>query len=254
MARSLKFPDDIRPDFEGFTREAFLFLQELKANNERSWFKANKETYDLEVKFAMECLLGEFTRERRSEGFPVIGDPSCGMFRIYRDVRFSRDKSPYKIHAGAVMTRTGAKGEPGIVYVHIEPDGSFISAGFYALDKTFLHAWRLRMAEHPKEFLELVESLGDGSPHFVFGHRGALSSMPRGFRPFTDSPVAPFLKWKHFLVTRRVTDLQAQGRDLVTMIEELGRAAEPLLQYGWDIHALSRETDPRRYMGQRAAS
>ena len=87
MSIKLEFPDDVRPDFTGFPASAFDFFTGLKENNDRTWFKARKDTYDTDVKFVMECLVSEFSANRRPKGFPVQGDPKRGMFRIYRDVR-----------------------------------------------------------------------------------------------------------------------------------------------------------------------
>jgi uncharacterized protein (DUF2461 family) len=87
MAKDLDFPDDVRPDFQGFSPEAFAFLDGLKKNNDRSWFSDRKGVYDNDVKFSMECLLAEFSSDRRPSGLPVRGNPKRGMFRIYRDVR-----------------------------------------------------------------------------------------------------------------------------------------------------------------------
>ena len=248
MARTLDFPDDIRPDFQGFSPDAFAFFEGLKKNNDRAWFKARKALYDADVKFTMECLLGEFAADRRPAGFPLRGDPKRGMFRIYRDVRFSKDKSPYKTHAGAVLTRSGGKGDPGIVYIHIEPGESFLSAGFYSLDKEFLGAWRNRMAARPDEFLDLVAPFTRPRGKYFLRHRGALKTMPRGFQDHADSPVAEYLKWKHYLVGRKITDRQAQSRKLVDLIAELTEAALPFLNYGWDILETAYEDDPRRHM------
>ncbi len=244
MAKPLEFPDDVRPDFRGFSKEAFAFLEELERNNDRNWFKARKGIYDREVRFAMECLLAEF---RAAE--PVRGDPRRGMFRIHRDTRFSADKSPYKTHAGAVLTRSGGKGEPGLAYVHVQPGRSFVSAGFYAPDREFLHAWRRRIADKPEEFLELAGTLR--KPRHVFGHRGALKTMPRGFREHADGPVADYLRWKHFLVTRKVTDAQAGSRRLVGLVRETIDVAEPLLEFGWAVRETALEDDPRRHLRTR---
>lgn len=248
MARPLEFPDDVRPDFAGFPEAALAFLAGLEKNNDRAWFAARRETYERDVRFPMECLLAEFSPGRAPEGFPVRGDPRRGMFRIHRDVRFSKDKSPYKVHAGAVLTRTGAKSEPGLVYVHVQPGGrSFVSAGFYAPGRELLHAWRLRLAARPEEFLA-VAALYPESGAYVLGHRGALKAMPRGFRERAGGPAAEYLKWKHFLVTRRIGDEQVLGRELVGAVREAGEAAAPLLRFGWDVRETALEDDPRRHM------
>ena len=248
MTQTLEFPDDIRPDFQGFSPNAFKFLSGLKKNNDRTWFKARKDIYDTEIKFAMECLLGEFTPDRQTSGFPLRGDPKRGMFRIYRDVRFSKDKNPYKTHCGAVLTRSGGKGDPGIIYIHIEPGESFLSAGFYSLDKDFLGAWRTRMATDPDEFLGLIAPFTKPRSKYFLRHRGALKTMPRGFQDYADSPVAEYLKWKHFLVGRKITDKQTQSRKLIDLISEIGDVTHDFLLYGWNIHETAYKDDPRRHM------
>ena len=91
----LVFPDDFRPDFEGFRPAAFSFLRGLARHNERDWFKARRETYDTELHFPMECLVAEFRPGAAGDGLPVRGDPKKATFRIHRDVRFSKNKSPY---------------------------------------------------------------------------------------------------------------------------------------------------------------
>ena len=250
MNRSLEFPDDVRPDFPGFSPAAFAFLSGLKKNNDRAWFQEQKKIYDSDVKFAMECLLGAFSASARAD-LPVRGDPKRGMFRIYRDVRFSKDKQPYKTHAGAVLTRSGAKGEPGIVYVHIEPGGSFISAGFYSLDRDFLTAWRTRIAENPEEFLDLIAPFTDKRGKYFLRHRGSLKTMPRGFKQYEDSPVADYIKWKHFLIGRTLTDRQAQSPKLVDAVRETAEAGLPLLRFGWDVFETAFADDPRRHMRTR---
>ena len=248
MSKSLAFPDDVRPDFPGFSDKALAFFTGLAAHNDRTWFQERKELYDTEVKFAMECLLGEFVPARRGAALPVRGDPKRGMFRIYRDVRFSKDKQPYKTHAGAVLTRSGAKGDPGIVYIHVEPGASFLSAGFYAIERDFLTAWRTRMAERPDEFLDLVAPFAGARGKYKLRHRGSLKTMPRGFQQHADGPVADYLKWQHFLISRRLTDKQVQSPKLVDAIAEMAEVGRPLLDYGWDIFETAFADDPRRHM------
>jgi uncharacterized protein (TIGR02453 family) len=248
MAKTLDFPDDVRPDFHGFPPSALSFLENLAKQNDRVWFKAHKDTYDNDLKFPMECLLGEFTTDRRPSGFPVRGDPKHGIFRIYRDVRFAKDKAPYKTHIGAVMTRSGGKGDPGLIYTHIEPGASFLSAGFYSLDKEFLAAWRARIVAEPDRFLEIIAPFAGPRGKYILRHRGALKTLPRGFSEFADSPVAEFLKWKHFLVGRPLTDRQVQSRKLVDHIRELADITAPFLEFGWDVLETAYEDDPRRHM------
>ena len=90
----LVFPDDFRPDFEGFRPAAFTFLRSLARHNERAWFTERRETYDAELRFPMECLIGEFRPGGAGDGLPVRGDPKKGLFRVHRDVRFSTQQHP----------------------------------------------------------------------------------------------------------------------------------------------------------------
>lgn len=254
MKKPLEFPADVRPDFQGFSAEAFAFLAALSENNERAWFKARKDLYDAEVRFPMECLLAEFAPGRAPDGFPLRGDPARGMFRIHRDVRFSKDKSPYKTHAGAVLTRSGSKGDPGLLYIHVQPGASFVSAGFYSPGKEFLHAWRTSIADRPEEFLDLVAPFAAPRGRYALRHRGALRTMPRGFRQHADSPAGEYIKWKHFLVSRDIADRVAQSRELIGAVQELAEIAGPLLRLGWDIHERAFEDDPRRHMRKKETS
>ena len=248
MTQKLEFPDNIRPDFQGFSPDALKLLSMLKKNNNRAWFKNRKEAFEKEVKFSMECLLGEFTPERRPRDFALRGDPKRGIFRIYRDIRFSKDKTPYKTHCGGVLTRSGAKSDPGVIYIHIEPGNSFLSAGFYSLEKTLLNAWRERIARNPDEFIDIITQFSKPRGKYFIRRRDTLKTMPRGFQEHADSPVAHYIKWKHFLVGRKVTDKQVQSRKLIELIYGLEEVAQPLLSYGWGIQETAYKDDPRTHM------
>jgi len=229
---ALVFPDDVRPDFEGFPPAAFTFLRGIARHNERAWFEAQRDAYATAVKFPMECLVASFPRDG---SLPVWGDPRRAIFRIHRDVRFANDKRPYKTHVGAVLSRTGGRGDTGILYIHIEPGASFVSSGFYMPEPPFLAAWRRRMVEDPDAFLAVARAFKRKPGGMTLGTREALKTLPQGFRDHADSPVAEFLRWKHFLIHRPVSDAEAAGPRLVAIIGRLGAAARPLLDYGWDV-------------------
>ena len=233
MATRTLFPDDVRPDFAGFSPAAFKVLRGLKRNNDRAWFQKHKATYDTEVKFAMECLVAEFGRDRRA-GLPVFGDPKSSIFRVYRDTRFSRDKTPYKTHCGAVLSRSARKGDPGLVYVHFAPGESFVSSGFYRPDPDLLLAWRRRMVANQKEFLALVRRFARNRVYYIRSI-SELKTMPRGFQEHAKSPVSEYLRWESFLITRDVSDRDMQSRKLVALVRELATTARPLLEYGWTL-------------------
>ena len=104
------------------------------------------------------------------------------------------------------------------------------------------------MANEPDEFLDLIGPLTKRRGKYFLRHRGALKTMPRGFQQHADSPIADYLKWKHFLVGRKITDKQAQSRKLIDLVAELADVALPFLSYGWDIQETAYEDDPRRHM------
>ena len=93
------FPDDVRPDFPGIRAAGIAFLRDLARNNERAWFRERRDLYEREVRFPLECLVAELSDP--AHGLPLRGDPKRAVFRVHRDIRFSRDKSPYKTHAAA---------------------------------------------------------------------------------------------------------------------------------------------------------
>lgn len=196
----------------------------------------------------MECLLAEFAPSRRPRGFPLQGHPRHGPFRVHRDVRFSRNKDPYKTHAGAVLTRSGRKGSPGFLYVHVEPGASFLSAGFHATPRPFLHAWRTRIAEDPDGFLAVAAPFARRGARYRLRSRKAVKTMPRGFAAHAGGPVAEYLRWEHCMLARDLPDRTVTGRALVAEVRKLGEAATPLLEYGWEVEDSLRTDDPRPLM------
>ena len=247
MAGNLMFPDDFRPDFEGIGPKGFRFLRGIAKNNDRAWFAAHRDEYETEVRFPLECLAAEFGGDRGGD-LAVRGDPRKSLFRIYRDVRFSRNKSPYKTHSGAILSRGGARGEPGVVYIHIEPGNCFVSAGFWRADTALLTAWRMRMTADPDEWLAIVTPYAGPDSVPYMRSISQLKTMPRGFKDCADSPVADYLKWKSFLLTRPVADAEAGGRGLVDIVRAHAVAATPLLEFGWRLVDRPAAADPRRHL------
>lgn len=109
--------------FPGFAPADLRFLSELAAHNDRDWFTAHRAPYDNRLKPALAALIVDTTAACAARGLPLAGDPAKSQFRLHRDTRFSKDKSPYKTHVAAVLTRGGGKMSPGMAYIHIEPEG-----------------------------------------------------------------------------------------------------------------------------------
>lgn len=221
------------PPFPGFSDEAFQFLRDLSENNDRDWFKPRKETYETELKTPLELLLADAARRLDEADLPLTAHPSTSRFRIYRDVRFTDDKTPYKTHVGAVFDRTGEKDESGVVYVHVEPESSFLAAGFYSPSVSYLRPVRRRMAEAPEQFYSVLETMEKrGLP--VDSMDDTLTGMPRGFSDYRGQEIAPYLKWQHYLVRREYPDAALQTPAFAEEVVEMTRDSLPLLEFVWD--------------------
>lgn len=222
------------PPFPGFRSEAFDFLRQLAQNNERDWFKARKTTYDDEVLWPTKCLVADAARQMASLDLPLTGDPKHSLFRIYRDTRFSKNKQPYKTHAGAVLSRSGSRKDSGVVYIHVEPDKAFLAAGYWRPEASLLRAWRARLAEAPALFLNMAHTLDAAGLTLQHGDN-TLKRMPRGYETLADTEAATYLRWKSFLVTRPVPDEALQSPDFTQAVVQMARESLPLLDYGWQL-------------------
>ena len=228
------------PPFPGFRPEAFQFLRDLAAHNERDWFKPRKSTFDDELLWPARCLVADLSRRGEGAGLPLTGDPKRNVFRIYRDTRFSKNKAPYKTHVGLYVTRTGDKKDEGGLYIHVAPegqasygqDGPFVAGGFWSPDRDLLRALREHMTARPDAFLaakDEVEAAG-----LTVSGRDPLKRMPRGFQDEADSAVADALRWRGFTVTQPLTEADFQTPAFTERALAAGRAMLPLLQWGWD--------------------
>ncbi len=222
------------PPFPGFSDQAFEFLRRLAENNNRDWFKARKDTYEQELKEPLQLLLGDGARRLSTAGHPLTAHPTDSRFRIYRDMRFTDDDTPYKTNLGAVFDRSGHRDENGVVYVHVEPGESFLAAGFYQPSVSYLRPVRTRIAEAPEQFFDLLETMEErGLP--IGSMEDTLTGMPKGFSEYRDTPVAPYLKWTHYVTRRTYPDAALQSPDFVDEIVRIAREAQPLFEFVWAV-------------------
>ena len=124
MAKRINpFEQDVLPPFDGFPRDTLRFLRDLKKNNDRDWFNDNKQRYEQHVKAPMLQLLATLAVRMKAVEADIVLEPKKAMYRIYRDVRFSSDKSPYKTWIAAAFTYEGydRKHDPAF-YFHISPE------------------------------------------------------------------------------------------------------------------------------------
>lgn len=222
--------DDLFPPFDGFPEEMIPFFKKLKRNNNREWFAAHKGEFEECVKFPMQCfiasiapLFGEFAPE-------VEVDPKRSIFRIYRDTRFSKDKTPYKTHAAAHFVLRGMpKGLVGSgYYFHIEPGEVFLGAGIYIPDGDQIKKIRAAIASHPEEFLAIIHD-----KKFVkrFGALNGtrLQRVPTGYA--ADHPMAEYLKLKQFFVGTTLTEDAILKPKFLTDAAKIFSEATPFVRF-----------------------
>ena len=226
---------DTLPPFPGFRPEALAFLSDLREHNERDWFKPRKATYDDELMWPARCLVGQLAEDLPRAGVPLTGDPKKAPFRIYRDTRFSKNKVPYKTHLGLVLSRDGTKKDPGSLYVHVEPEGCFLAAGFWAMESPLLRRWRERLVSDASGWIGVVEEAEGAGLTLGTGPAGTLKRMPRGFESHADADVAPYLKWKGTVAVREVDEGAVLRPDFAEAVVGFAQDAMPLLTWGWSV-------------------
>jgi uncharacterized protein (TIGR02453 family) len=219
------------PAFSGFRPAAFAFFRGLAKHNDPNWFKPRKAVYEAEVLSPFREFVLALSRALQAAGIPLVGDPDRGIFRIYRDVRFSPDKRLYKTHAAAVLTRSGGKKDPGLLYVHLEPGGSMAGVGFWHPEPDLLTRFRHAIIDDPDEFLGMIGGLEKRGYKVITDAR--LSRPPRGFEAMKDSPVADYICWKTFITEISLTDAEMQSPEVVGRIVDFAAATLPLLEWGW---------------------
>ncbi len=187
------------------------FLRELKANNNREWFNANRERYDLSLDFFRHEVKRLIDAISLYDSDISYLKPENCIFRIYRDVRFSPDKSPYKTHFGAYIAKNGGrKSEYAGYYFHIDAVDSVLSGGVYAPQKEVLRRIRAEIDANFDELREITSST-DFKKYFgrIEPFTEPLKKLPLGFSP--DSPAAELLKYKHFVLSSPI-DEKAMAR------------------------------------------
>ena len=207
-----------------FTRELFQFLVDLKFHNDRGWFNANKERYQEHFKKPMLHFIEELAPRLAKVNPAYIAD-ARSLFRIYRDTRFSADKTPYKTHAAAQFRHRAASGDvhaPGF-YFHLEPGDCSIGGGLWMPEPGPLALVRKRIASRDRAWLKLKAS------KMPLWDADSLKRPPRGFDP--EHPLVEDLKRRHFVTWVDLTDKQVCGPDLMERFLDGCRRTDPLVRF-----------------------
>jgi uncharacterized protein (TIGR02453 family) len=208
-------------------RQILDFLRDLKDNNNREWFQTNKHRYDA-ARGIFEVFVNELIPEIRSfdPGIGMITAKDCA-FRIYRDVRFSTDKSPYKPNMGAYIARGGKSSAMAGYYVHIEPGASFLAGGMYMPPPDILKRIRDEIFYQPEEFKAILSDKAFGKYYSNgFMAEDKLKKPPKGYSP--DFPDIDLLKYKSYAVMHPVADQLVADPAYLGYAREAFRALYPL--------------------------
>ncbi|MGH7662557.1 MAG: DUF2461 domain-containing protein [Vulcanimicrobiaceae bacterium] len=225
--------------FEGFPPSGLRFLRDLAKHNDRAWFAPRKHIYERDVLQPMQSLVTELSDRFERKRIPVYGDVRRSIFRIYRDVRFSNNKLPYKTHAAAYLSPDGGRHTPGGLYIHVAPKGAFLSLAFYDLHPMLLQRWRVAMAEEPKAFATVIRKLARAKLHLIppDEEEDSLRRMPRGFTHLTGTELGSYFRLRHFLIHDDVEAATLGSRRLLERSVTFVERGLPLLSYGWRLAA-----------------
>ncbi len=195
-------------------QDILQFVDQLKRNNNREWFNENKDWYN-KVRGDFEQLTAELIAEISGfdDELKSLTPKEC-IFRIYRDIRFSYDKTPYKTYFGAYMAaKGGRKSVRGGYYLHLEPGSSFLSVGIWSPEPNLLKALRQSVYDNIEELNE-IRSQKDFARYFPrFFEEDKLKNVPKGFPK--DFPDAELLKLKHYLVDFPLSEDMLKAEDFV---------------------------------------
>jgi uncharacterized protein (TIGR02453 family) len=210
-----------------FTSESFAFLRELSENNNRDWFAANKQRYEAEVREPALRFISDFGPRLDRIAPRLVADPrpvGGSMFRIYRDTRFSRDKSPYKNHIGIHFFHQSAKKAPSVpgFYLHISPEECFAAAGIWHPD--------------PPSLAKVRDAIAKGSPDWKAVKRsklpiegGSLKRPPRGYA--ADHPFVEDLKRTDFVTSVPLTEKDICSKSFMSDFAAACRKMTPLVKF-----------------------
>ena len=220
-----------------FAAASLRFLSGLARNNTKPWFEAHRDDYETHIRAPMRALIEEVDVRFARFAPELTGDPKRSMFRIYRDIRFSKDKSPYKTHAAcwfrhrAADHRVGGDAEAGSagLYFHLQPRKSFVGAGIWMPPRPALDKIRDAIADDPRAFGRIIESAPARRRFGGLDDAAMLKRMPRGFSE--DHPAARWLRYQSFTIGRPLSDREVLSPRLADGLEKDFRLMLPLVRW-----------------------
>ena len=220
--------------FKGFGDKAIPFLKALDFHQSREWFLENKELFETHLKEPLGDLVEDLTARFEKAGFDLRGDRVKSQFRIKRDTRFSKDKSPYNRHLSALLSPDGSKwNECGCFYVCIGLPGvrdCYAGVAFWQGKPEVLQAFRKAIADKPEDYRSMVKALKRSGLTLRDSER--LKRTPRGFEQVTDPDLIEAIRNRHFFVRMEIDPESITSPDLAERLFDFTNRAMPLLDWG----------------------
>ncbi len=220
-----------------FTAASLRFLRGLARNNRRDWFEAHRRDYETAILFPMRDFVEEMDVRLAALAPEMVGEPKRSMFRIYRDVRFSKDKSPYKTHAACwffhrdASHRVGQESHGGGAgfYFHLQPGGCLDAGGIWMPPREALGKIRDAVAAKPAAFTRIVTAPAVVRRFGALDEEAVLTRVPRGYAP--DHPAGKWLRYQSFTLGRLLTDAQVTNARLPALVAEDFAGMLPLVRW-----------------------
>ncbi|MGM9474822.1 DUF2461 domain-containing protein [Pedobacter sp. GSP4] len=209
-------------------KETLNFIKDVAENNNREWFAANKAVYEnakADVLALVTSIIPELAKI--DPVLPADADPKKSLLRIYRDVRFSKNKDPYKNNYGIWFSTKKGGNEPGY-YLHIQPGKSFIAGGYWMPDAPHLKLIRQEIDYNIDDFKEIIEDKAF-KKSFKLGEDNALKNAPKGYDPA--DPNIGLLKLKSFEATMKIDDEEFLKPNLVNKLISSFKTVQPLVAF-----------------------
>ena len=218
-------------EFKGFGAQALPFLKALGFHQNKEWFAENKPLYESEIRVPMGDLIEDVTARFEKSKIQLKGSRAASMFRVNKDVRFSKDKAPYNTHASAVLTRSGGKKDQGGAYIHIKPGECYIGAGIWYAEPEEFRALRDVIISRTGDFRS-IETAIKAKGH-VFASEDELKRVPADFRDLTDEDQRRWMRMKHFFVNVQLSDEEITSPMLADKVVSLAQTMVPLMDFAW---------------------
>lgn len=217
-------------DVATVTRKSFDLLDGLAEDNSKEWFDAHREDVREHLTEPFAAMLHAVSARLVGTDMPLMGGPDT-MFRMNRDVRFSKDKRPYRESIAGLLTPSGTKAEAeGVVYVELGPDGGWAGGGFYKLPTSNLNVLRDRMIAKPNAWVSAKDEIAARGGTLM--RDDALKTMPRGYAEHAEGPLADDLRLKSLLVRGDLTKAAWLDGTVAERVASIALACAPLIAFG----------------------